>query len=158
MTIKLDLKKLFFFLLSVTVTGLLGVLLSGDIGGLYSTLRKPPYSPPAWVFGVAWTILYLLMALSAYRVSRQSIGEDEKRFAFILYGVQLLLNVMWMITFFRMKAYYPAILVLAALLVVSAWMTLRFYRIDRSAACLLVPYLLWLLFAAYLNVSIAALN
>lgn len=158
MTIKLDLKKLFFFLLSVTVAAVLGVLSAGDIGGLYSTLRKPPYSPPSWVFGVAWAILYLLMAVSAYRISRRSTGEDERRFAYLLFGTQLTLNVLWMFVFFRLKAYYPAVLILGALLVVSAWMALSFYRMDESAAYLLIPYLLWLLFAAYLNVSIAALN
>lgn len=158
MTIKLDLKKLFFFLLSVTVTGIAGVLAAGDLEGLYGTLRKPPYSPPSWVFGVAWAILYLLMAVAAYRISRQSTGEDEKRFVYTLFGVQLLLNVLWMFVFFRMQAYYPAVLVLVALLVISAWMALRFYQVDQSAAYLLVPYLLWLLYAAYLNVSIAALN
>lgn len=158
MTIKLDLKKLFFFLLSVTAAAVLGVLSAGDIGGLYGTLRKPPYSPPSWVFGVAWTILYLLMAVSTYRISRRSTGEDEKRFAYVLFGVQLFLNVLWMFAFFRMKAYYPAVLVMAALLVISAWMALSFYRMDTGAAYLLIPYLLWLLFAAYLNISIAALN
>ena len=128
------------------------------VGGrdVYATLQRPALAPPGWIFPVVWTILYLLMGISAYRVWVSSSPERAK--ALWAYGVQLFLNAVWPVFFFHFEAYLAAFFWLLALLIAVVVMIKRFARVGPLAARLQIPYLLWLVFAGYLNLGVWLLN
>ena len=136
--------------------GGLSALLTGGSMDLYKTLNQPPLAPPAWVFPVVWTILYVLMGISSALVYREG-GPDSKR-ALLLYGIQLLVNFIWPILFFRFQWYLPSFLWLVLLWVLILWMIVAFYRVRPLATYLQIPYLVWVTFAGYLNLIIYLLN
>ena len=138
--------------------GLLSTLLT--VGGMrdYAAMPKPPLSPPGWVFAAVWTVLYLLMGLASWRVARAQASEDEKQMALSLYAVSLAANFLWPLLFFGLGRDWLAFLWLLVLLVLVVLTWARFRRLDKPAGALLVPYLLWLCFAAYLNLGAALLN
>ena len=144
-------------LIPLVVGGLAAVLTMGSMSQ-YAALAQPPLSPPAWVFPVAWTILYLLMGLASWLVWRSDVPRAEKKRALTLYGVQLAVNFIWPLIFFRAGMYGFALIWLVVLLVLAAETAIAFGRIDTRAAWLLIPYLLWLLFAGYLNAGVWLLN
>ena len=154
---KHNLKSLLIALAIPLAVGGLSALLSGGMGN-YRALEKPPLSPPGWVFPVVWTILYLLMGYSSYRVYFAGKSPAYTRRALILYGIQLFLNFLWPIVFFCFHWYLGAFFVLVALWIVI-FLTLRtFSAIDETAGDLLIPYVLWVTFAGYLNFGIYFLN
>ncbi len=129
-----------------------------NIAPWYESLAKPPLTPPNWLFGPAWTILYILMGVAFYRILRGDPAAPGRRAAILLFGAQLVLNALWSVAFFG--AHSPAlglvvILPLEALIVATIY---AFARLDRMAALCLVPYALWVAFATWLNVGIFALN
>ena len=128
--------KIFSFTLPLAVGGLAAWLTMGSMSQ-YAALVQPPLAPPAWIFPIAWTILYVLMGWASLRV-RQS-GSPEHKNALALYYTQLAVNFVWPL----------------ALVFVTAR---AFYRIDKRAGWLLVPYLAWLIYAAYLNAGVWFLN
>jgi benzodiazapine receptor len=124
----------------------------------YDGLAKPPFTPPNWVFGPAWTTLYLLIGAAFYRVLRLDAQTPGRGRAIGLFAVQLVFNTAWSFAFFA--AHSPAmglavILPMEALIFATIW---AFWRIDRIAAYCLVPYALWVAFATYLNLGVLALN
>ena len=123
-----------------------------------AALAQPPLSPPGWVFPVVWTILYLLMGWASFLIRKSDAPQAAKKRTLGLYGVQLVVNFAWPLLFFRAGLYGFALIWLVILLVLVAETMLAFGRIDRRAAWLLAPYLLWLLFAAYLNAGVWLLN
>lgn len=123
----------------------------------YPTLQKPAWTPPSWVFGPVWSTLYVLMGVAAWRVWRCPFGP-EVRGALTLFGVQLVLNTLWSGLFFGLRSPGPAFFELVLLWVFIAATLLRFRRLDRTAAWLLVPYLAWVTFAGGLNFTIWQLN
>ncbi len=138
------------------LTGLLAQLLSNMDMGFYKTLERPPLLPPGWLFPVVWTVLYALMGIAAYRVYN---SEAENRTgALVLYGVQLLVNFLWPIVFFRFQNIGAAMAVLILLFVLVVLTAVQFYKADRLSGLLLIPYLLWLAFALYLNIGLYFLN
>ncbi len=149
----IKLKPLFISLLLSLGTGALSSLFTPDSRGQYSTLYKPPFAPPGWLFPVVWTILFILMGVAAYLVYvSDSPGKTE---ALKLYLVQLLVNFGWSIIFFRWNAYFLAFTWLLLLLYLVYLTTKEFYEIDKIAGILLIPYLVWLVYAGYINLSIA---
>ncbi len=128
------------------------------ISGWYAGLAKPALNPPNWIFGPVWTTLYLLMGIAAFLVWQKGFGRTEVRTALVIFGVQLLLNVAWSAIFFG--AHNPAgafaDIVLLWLAVLATIIT--FYKISPAAAYLLLPYILWVSFAAYLNYAVWMLN
>ncbi len=138
--------------------GMLSGVLSGKQGVIYQSLQLPPYSPPPWLFGVVWPILYILMGISAYIIYVSAANSLDKNLALITYTVQLLLNFTWSIVFFRYEEIGWAVIVLALLLFLVALTLMFFYKINRIAAMLIIPYFLWLLIAYYLNVGVFVLN
>lgn len=143
-------------LISVTVPLLVGFT-SGfftQTGQWYAELAKPALNPPNAVFGPVWTALYLLMGVSLYRVWRRGFEGNSLYY----FAGQLVLNGLWSFLFFALQI--PAIAFAELIvLVVAIVLTIRsFYRIDRTAAYLLLPYLAWVLFAGYLNLGIVLLN
>jgi len=121
--------------------------------GYYAALAKPAWSPPAWVFGPAWTVLYILMAVAAWMVWRRG-GWRAQRGALGLYLVQLALNALWTPLFFGLQNPGLAFAEIVLLWLALAATLVAFFRVDRWAGCLLVPYLLWVSFAAALNFAI----
>ena len=134
-------------------TGLLSVLLTPNIQEDYAQLYRPPLAPPGWVFPVVWTILLVLMGIAAYLVYTSGNGQSTS--ALKLYLVQLLFNLGWSVLFFRWDAYLPAFLWLLILWYLVYRLIQQFGEINSLAGKLMIPYLIWLTFAGYLNLAIA---
>lgn len=124
----------------------------------YASMNKPPLSPPAWLFPIVWTILYILMGLASYFVFVSESEKGCKVAALVSYGVQLLMNFMWPIAFFVWKLYLFAFVWLIVMWVVVIFCTVWFFRICKGAGCLMIPYILWLTFAACLNLGTYIIN
>lgn len=140
------------------IVGGLSALLTRNSMEAFSTLQKPPLSPPGWLFPVVWTVLYILMGLASYLVTTASAPKAQIEPALKLYGWQLFFNFFWSLIFFGMQQYWFAFVWLLVLWVLIILTTISFYRISKPAAYLMIPYLIWVTFAAYLNAGIAALN
>ncbi len=151
-------KPYILWILLAEGVGLLAGLLTRDATMLYSQqIVKPPLSPPAIVFPVVWTILYALMGIGAARVaSSPNRGSDRK--ALNLFILQLIVNFFWSFFFFNAQAYGFAAIWLILLWVLVLLMIISFWKVDHVAAWLQIPYLIWLTFAAYLNLAVYLLN
>ena len=145
-----------FSALALLVGGLSSVITQGEMEA-FSALRQPPLSPPGWVFPVAWTILYLLMGIGMAIVWRKSDGERRRR-AITIWSVQLAANFLWPLLFFLWQLRLFSLVWLVVLLILVAKMTSEFEKSSVNAARMQIPYLLWLLFAAYLNLGVWILN
>jgi benzodiazapine receptor len=145
------------FVVGCEAVGLAGAAVTNPGSDWYRALAKPPFQPPAWVFGPAWTLLYALMGLAAWRVWRRRPAPGVRR-ALGLFAAQLALNAAWSPVFFGAHAIGVALAILVALTALVAWTIVAFRRVDRPAAALMLPYLAWLLFATTLNASILRLN
>ena len=143
------------FAISLGVAGL-SALSTMNSMGLYQSLNRPPLSPPGWLFGVVWTILFVLMGLSAYLV--WITDSEDKKPALRLYGIQLAVNFVWSILFFCLQAYWFAFLWLLLLWVLIIAMIIAFMKVSFPAGMLQIPYLLWVTFAGYLSLFVALLN
>lgn len=150
--------ELLIFIIGTELVGALSSLLSGNFSSFYSELNKPPLAPPGIVFPIVWAILYALMGISAYMVNTSDADIKAKRRALTLYAVQLFVNFMWSIVFFRFEQIGAAAAVLILLVILVAVMIFTFRRIRPLAGYLNIPYLLWVLFAAYLNIGFLLLN
>ena len=153
----MKLKKLLICLVIPLAVGGLSALLSGGMSD-YETLIKPPLSPPGWLFPVVWTILYLLMGFASYRVLEADAPKAEKRRALTVYGAQLVLNFLWSPVFFGLGWLLVAFFILVALWILILITGNLFSQIDKTAGTLLLPYLLWVTFAGYLNFAFILLN
>lgn len=142
-------------LISVGV-GAAAALLSRNSMDVYQNLVQPPLSPPGWLFPVVWTILYILMGISAYLIYVSD--SPYKNSALKIYAAQLAVNFLWTIIFFNLEMYLFAFLWLLLLLVLIILMIRSFAKISKTAAYLQLPYLLWVIFAGYLNLGIYLLN
>jgi len=154
---KIDWIQLLTIILISELVGVLGSLLSGNPGVIYTSFVKPPLSPPGWLFGIIWPVLYLLMSIAAY-IIYQTPQTLERKEATTIYWIQLFVNFLWPIVFFRFEWYWIAVGIIILLDILVLITTLRFYKINKAAGYLMIPYLLWILFATYLNFGIAVLN
>jgi len=152
-------KKLLALCVAVplAVGGLAALLTRGGMRD-FQMLNQPPLTPPPWAFAVVWTILYALMGAASYLVLTSRRNRRAVRTALTVYGVQLAANFLWTIIFFNLKWYFFAFLWLLCLWALIALTLSSFYRIRRPAGILLIPYLLWATFAAYLNLGVWRLN
>ncbi|MGI6255795.1 MAG: TspO/MBR family protein [Acutalibacter sp.] len=141
--------------ISLGVGGLSALLTRGSMEQ-YGMLKQPPLSPPGWVFPVVWTVLFALMGIAAYLVwMRDSAGRSS---ALTLYAAQLIFNFFWTLIFFNLGNYGLAFFWLVILWVLILLCTLRFFKEDRRAGWMMVPYLVWVTFAGYLNAGVWLLN
>lgn len=147
----------FWIVMTEAVGGLAGLLIREDVRFYTAAVAKPPLSPPAVVFPVAWSLLYALMGFGAARIFSAAPSRERDR-GRRLYLLQLVFNFFWSLIFFRLRAYGFALAWLAALWGLIAWMTLTWRRVDRAAALAQAPYLLWVAFAGYLNAGVWMLN
>lgn len=144
-------------LIPIAVGGLSALFTMGSMKD-FEALRQPPLSPPSWLFPVVWTALFILMGISLYLVLESPDSIDGKEKAFKVYFLQLAFNFMWSIIFFNFGAYEIAFAWLIALLALIVVTTARFFKISTLAGVLMLPYIAWVAFAAYLNLAIAYLN
>ena len=130
----------------------------GGFASWYSTIEKPSFTPPSWVFGPVWTVLYVLMGVAAFLIWQKGLGSRAVRVALAWFLVQLALNALWSPVFFGLHRIGLALAVIVFLWAAIGASTYRFSRVSGPAALLLVPYLLWVSFATVLNASIWWLN
>ena len=158
MDTKLNYKTLgICILIPLAVGGLSALFTMGSMQD-FAALKQPPLSPPGWLFPVVWTVLFVLMGIASYLVLETASGVEAKKNAFKAYFLQLGFNFMWSIIFFTLGAYEVAFVWLLALLALIVITTVKFYNINRYAAIFMLPYILWVSFAGYLNLAIAYLN
>ncbi|MBR2930523.1 MAG: tryptophan-rich sensory protein [Clostridia bacterium] len=138
--------------------GALSALLSREGMELYSTITKPPLSPPAIVFPIAWSILYLLMGISSGMIWERRLDCEAAVVGLRNYAISLGLNFFWSIIFFNLGAFLLAFVWLLALAASVIATAVSYRRVYPPAALLQIPYILWLLFAAYLNLGVYVLN
>lgn len=124
----------------------------------YPTLNKPSLNPPSWVFGPVWTVLFVMMGIALYLVWNKGLKKKGVVDAIALFGVQLVLNVTWSYLFFGLRNPTLALTEIVVLWGAILLCTLKFSKIDKSAGHLMIPYLVWVSFACYLNLSIVFLN
>ena len=152
-----DIFRLILAIVICELAGVIGsVFTAGSVSTWYVTLAKPVFNPPNWLFGPVWTLLYLLMGISLWLVWRSK--SKFKSIAILFFSIQLLLNILWSIIFFGLKSILGAlieIILLWALIIITI---ILFHRISKTAAWILLPYILWVTFAAILNFSIWLLN
>ena len=155
---KRNLLLLFVLIFLIELGGFVSGFLSNSSGAQYMDFNKPAFSPPGWVFPVVWTILYLLMAIALYRIILW--GSEGKNIgkAVVYFIIQLGLNYLWSIIFFRFNLYGIAFLEILLMLLFILLTTVEFCKLDKKAAWLMVPYILWVSFAAVLNYFIWMLN
>lgn len=140
-------------LLPVVLGGIVGILISGFID--YDSLQKPFLAPPSLAFPIVWTILYILMGISYGRLKEKSLIDKEIS---SIYYLQLGVNLLWPIFFFILKWRLFSLIWIILLAVLVGIMIIRFYRKDKLAGLLQIPYILWTIFATYLNLGIYLLN
>lgn len=151
-------KTFLFFTAIPLVIGIVAGLLTRDSMETFSSLNKPPLSPPGILFPIVWTILYTLMGIASFLVYTSDKPKEEVNSALIVYFLQLAVNFFWSIFFFNLEWYIFSFFWLVLLWVLIFYTIRLFYPISNTAAYLLIPYLFWVTFAGYLNLGIAALN
>ena len=135
-----------------------GFLTMGGIQTWYVTLNKPWFTPPGYVFGPVWTVLYILMGISLFLVISHGWDEKPVKTGVLLFGFQLVANLVWSVLFFKLQSPIAGLADIFLLLALIVLTIAAFYRVSKPAAMLLVPYLAWVCIATALNVGVVLLN
>jgi len=151
-------KTLFICIAVPLIVGGIAGFISKDSMSVFETLNKPPLSPPGWLFPVAWMILYILMGIASYLTVTSGAPQRSISQSLKLYGIQLFFNFLWTFWFFNLGLYFFAFIWLIVLWILILATIISFAHISKPAAYLMLPYLLWVAFAGYLNLGIAILN
>lgn len=154
----IDKKNLLKNILIPLITGGLAAFLTRSSMSDFESLNQPPLSPPGFLFPIVWTVLYTLMGISSYLIETAVVPSDVKAEARFFYYLQLTVNFLWPIFFFNMEWYLFSFFWLIFLLILVIKMIMQFSYISKPAAYLNIPYLIWLIFAAYLNLGVWILN
>ncbi len=155
---KIRWKTLIIALVIPLLTGSVAALISRNAMKSFESINQPPLSPPQWLFPVAWTVLYILMGIASYLVFVSDGDVTQRKNALIFYAIQLFFNFAWTLIFFNMKMYLFAFVWLVVLWALILITLIGFGKIDKRAGFLMLPYLLWVTFAGYLNFGIFLLN
>jgi len=151
--------KLIIFILISQAAGFLGSIFTiPSIPTWYAGLKKPAFSPPNWLFGPVWLALFTLMGIASFLIWNKGVGKGEVRIALILFLGQLILNVLWSYFFFNLHNPLFALVEIIILWLAILATIISFYRLSQPAGIILIPYLLWVSFAAILNFAIFRLN
>ena len=154
-----DIIKLLISIVACQCAGIIGsIFTTPAIPTWYATLQKPSFTPPNWLFAPAWVTLYLLMGIAAFLIWRKGLEQKGVKSALVIFLVQLVLNALWSVVFFGLQSPLYGVVVILALWVVILLTIIRFFRLSTAAGSLMLPYILWVSFAAVLNVSILVLN
>ena len=159
MKIKLNqnIKTLIIAIIIPLLVGFISFLLTKDgISNYSNNLIKPSFAPPSYLFGIVWTILYILMGISSYIIYNDI--SSHKNICLLIYGLNLVLNFLWPIIFFNLELRLFAFIFIIFLDIVVIYMIICFHGISKKAAYLQIPYLIWLIFATILNFSVYFLN
>lgn len=149
------------------VTSIFICLFAGFIGSIftspsiptwYATLTKPSFNPPSWIFAPVWTTLFVLIGISLYMVWNKGLQDKKVKISLFIFGVQLVLNVLWSFLFFGLHSPFYAFLEIVILWAAIVLTIVNFFKVSRTAGLLLLPYIFWVSFAAILNFSIWRLN
>ncbi len=138
--------------------GFLSAYLTRGSMDIYSSITRPPLSPPAILFPIVWTVLYILMGIGSVIIYSSNAPKNDKSNSLLIYSLQLTVNFFWSLIFFNKRAFLFSFIWLILLLVLIVEMILSFRKIDKAAAFLQIPYLLWVSFAGYLNLAIYLAN
>ena len=160
---KFNVIKLIIAIAIPLVVGMLSSFITKDAMMSFNTMKKPPLSPPGILFPIVWTILYILMGISNYIIYAYDDKNDTsslnlKNKCLSLYAIQLVFNFFWSIIFFKFRLYILAFVWLIILWILVFKLRIESKKISKVASCLLIPYLVWMTFAAYLNILVAILN
>ena len=155
----ISIKEVRNFIISILIPLIIGYLsnaLSSLLSGVstaqyYSQLIKPSFAPPGYIFPIVWTILYVLMGISAYKILKKGSNLSKVKDAMFYYWLQLGLNFMWSILFFGLGLRFTALVDLILLLIVLIIMIYKFYKLDKKVVYLNIPYVIWILYAGILN-------
>jgi len=151
--------KLILSIIICQAAGLIGTIFTMDsIPTWYAALNKPTFNPPNWLFGPVWTVLYLMMGISLFIVWKEELKNKIVKSAFIIFMIQLFLNTIWSVVFFGMQSISGGLIIIVLLWLMILFTIIKFMKISRVAGILLIPYLLWVSFATFLNYSIFQLN
>lgn len=154
-----DVTKLILSIIVCQLAGFIGSIFTrASVSTWYVTLNKPSFTPPSWVFGPAWITLYVLMGISAFLVWSKGFNNREVKVALIFFGIQLILNAFWSAAFFGLRSPFAGLVVIVILWLAILLTILRFLNVSTAAGLLLLPYILWVSFAAVLNFSLFLLN
>ena len=146
-------KKIIIYILIPLVVGFIGNLLGGSTD-IYEQINTPSFAPPGFLFPIVWSILYILMGISSYMISKEKNNKE----ALTVYWVQLGINALWSLFFFRLNWFLFSALWLVVLLCLIVYMIYLFSKLNKTAAYLQIPYSLWVAFALVLNSAIYILN
>lgn len=155
---KKKITELLIFIVSAELVGALSAMLTGDFMQSYNNLAKPSLSPPGFVFPIVWGILYALMGTSAFLIFSSNKPLSKRNTALTIYSAQLLINFLWSIIYFRFNSPLIALIDIIILGLLVIMMIMNFYKIRYISAFLNIPYILWIIFAVYLNVATIILN
>lgn len=151
--------KLLISIIICQAAGLIGSFFTRpNIPTWYAALKKPSIASPNWVFAPVWTILFLLMGIALYLIWRQGLNNPSVRSAFIIFILQLIINILWSVIFFYFMFPLGGFVIIIALWLLILLTIIHFYSISRAAGILLMPYLLWVSFASVLNFMLWRLN
>jgi benzodiazapine receptor len=154
-----DVVKLVVSLVACQCAGLIGsIFTTPAIPTWYASLQKPAFNPPNWLFAPAWITLYLLMGVAAFLIWRQGLKQKGVKAALVIFLVQLVLNALWSVVFFGLQSPLWGVVVILALWIAILLTILRFFKLSTAAGSLMLPYILWVSFAAVLNIAIFMLN
>jgi len=142
----------FYLLLPIIGGSLVGLLINNSID--YNSLVKPPFSPPSITFPIAWTIIYILLGIAFFLYKKE--GSNEK--TDVIYYTQLIFNFLWSIIFFLLKWRLLSVIWIIILDILVILLMIHFYKVKKASFYLLIPYIVWLIFATYLNIGIYILN
>lgn len=154
-----DVSRLVICILICQCAGLIGSLFTRpSIPSWYSNLDKPPFTPPNWIFSPVWITLFLLMGISLFFIWRRGLAKRKVRVALGFFGSQLIFNILWSVLFFGFRSPLAGFIDIAVLWVAIALTIFYFLQVSKTAGVLLLPYIVWVSFAAVLNVFIWRLN
>ncbi|MCX5726092.1 MAG: tryptophan-rich sensory protein [Candidatus Saganbacteria bacterium] len=155
-------KNIVMLLASIIVCQLAGVIggiaTGSSVDTWYIILNKPVFTPPGSLIGAVWIILYAIMGISAFLILKKGLEDQNVRNALYVFAFQLLLNILWSVAFFGFRSILAGIIVIILLWLAVLWTIIKFYKIDKISAWLLVPYILWVSFASILNAAFLILN
>ena len=149
------LKKLIIYIAIPLLIGIIGSLLGNPSMG-FESINKPSFMPPSIIFPIVWTILYILMGISSYIISKEN--NNNKTYSLGIYALQLLFNLLWTFFFFNLKWYLFSFIWIIILIILVSVMIYKFIKINKTAGYLQIPYLIWLVFASILNLTIYLIN
>ena len=161
MQLRNNIQRVIAFIICVAVPVIIGMvssLLTGDMEGKYEMMTKTPLSPPGSLFGIVWPILYVMMGISLFFILNSSKMAKDKKGYIIVFIIQLIVNFLWSPIFFAAGGLWLAVPVIFALDILIIILMVQAKKVNTVSVVLLIPYLIWILFATYLNISFALLN